>query len=185
VRTTLPWIGTHVQDSPKPASRVLVSLAPAPGASERTAASGIFQMTLRPRPSRGFHGDCIRCGALGKLNLESGQRRCGPWASNSTRGEAGRSEIVGDAERGAESLGYSSPTYCRCCTGNMMGVKLAGPAQRILTLFASLRGEAVDLSGLRIKLNNRRLGAKRRKLPPTGCNDEGYVASHSAAFTQV
>ena len=31
-------------------------------------------MSLRPRPSRGSHSDCIRCGALGKVNMGSGRR---------------------------------------------------------------------------------------------------------------
>jgi hypothetical protein len=33
--------------------------------------TGISQMALRPRPSRGFHGDCIRYSALSKLNMGS------------------------------------------------------------------------------------------------------------------
>ena len=34
--------------------------------SQLLPSSGISQIALRPRPSRGFHSDCIRCGALGK-----------------------------------------------------------------------------------------------------------------------
>jgi len=39
--------------------------------------TGISQIALRPRPSRGFHGDCIRYSALSKLNMGSGRRTIG------------------------------------------------------------------------------------------------------------
>ena len=43
-------------------------------AASGTLLLGISQMALRPRRSRGSHGDCIRCDALDKLNPGSGHR---------------------------------------------------------------------------------------------------------------